>query len=184
MLIIPTIKTARLYLREWQPTHRLPFAELNADPRVMEFFPKCLTAEESDAFVNRIQAHFEKHGFGLWAVEVPGVSAFIGFVGLAIPTFHAHFMPCVEIGWRLAYPHWGKGYATEAARAVLDYGFQKLKLKEIVSFTALTNLRSQRVMQRIGMRHSPEENFDHPLLLNHPLTRHVLYRKKNPQIEY
>jgi RimJ/RimL family protein N-acetyltransferase len=109
---------------------------------------------------------------------VPGVADFIGFVGLSVPTFEAHFTPCVEIGWRLAQEHWGQGYATEAARAAIDFGFQKFELSEIVSFTVPDNLRSRAVMERIGMTRSPADDFDHPALPeNHPLRRHVLYRK-------
>jgi RimJ/RimL family protein N-acetyltransferase len=143
----------------------------------MEFFPNTLNRNESDAMVVRIQDHFARHGFGLWAVEVPGVADFIGFVGLSVPQFEAPFTPCVEIGWRLAFEHWGKGYATEAARAALDFGFQHLSLKEVVSFTVPANRRSRAVMERIGMTRNPLEDFDHPSLPEgHPLRRHVLYR--------
>ncbi len=152
---------------------------MNADPQVMEFFPRPLESAESDAAVGRIRDHFARHGFGLWAVEVPGVADFIGFVGLAIPRFEAHFTPCVEIGWRLAREHWGRGYATEAARAVLEFGFRDLDLDEIVSFTTAANVRSRAVMERIGMTRSPEDDFEHPALAEgHPLRRHVLYRTR------
>ena len=172
-----TIQTPRLHLRAWRDEDLAPFAELNGDPRVMEFFPKVLDRAESDARVAGIRDHFDRHGFGLWAVEVPGVAAFIGFVGLVVTRFEAHFTPCVEIGWRLARDHWGHGYATEAARAVLEFGFRNLGLDEIVSFTTTTNLRSRAVMERIGMTRSPDDDFDHPLLPEgHPLRRHVLYR--------
>ncbi len=118
-----------------------------------------------------------ERGFGLWAVELPGVAPFIGFVGLAAPRFDAHFTPCIEIGWRLAFAHWRQGYASEAARLALDHGFAALRLKEIVSFTAAGNARSRAVMQRLGMRHDPADDFDHPgLPQNHALRRHVLYR--------
>ena len=129
----------------------------------------------------RIREHFDRHGYGLWAVEVPGVADFIGFVGLAVPRFESHFTPCVEIGWRLAREHWGRGYATEAAHAALEFGFLDLALNEIVSFTATTNRRSRAVMERIGMTRSPDDDFDHPSLPEgHPLRRHVLYRAGRP----
>jgi RimJ/RimL family protein N-acetyltransferase len=171
------LETERLLLRRWRPEDREPFARMNADPRVMEFFPKQFTREESDASVDRIDAHFQKHEFGLWAVELPGEAPFIGFIGLAVPRFEAAFTPCVEVGWRLAAEHWGRGYATEGARAALAFGFGSLKLDEIVSFTVPTNVRSRRVMEKIGMSHCPEEDFEHPLVPEgHPLRRHVLYR--------
>lgn len=171
------ITTERLLLRPWRPSDRAPFAALNADPRVMECFPRPLTTAESDAMVDRIEAHFAEKGFGLWAVEVPGVAAFIGFIGLSTPRFTAHFTPCVEIGWRLAHTHWGHGYATEGAKAALAYGFQTLKLPEIVAMTAVTNQRSRRVMEKLGMTHNSADDFDHPLLpAGHPITPHVLYR--------
>jgi RimJ/RimL family protein N-acetyltransferase len=158
-----------------------PFAALNADPRVMEFFPAVLSRAETEARVARIRNQFERNGFGLWALEVPGTADFIGFAGLGIPQFEAPFTPCVEIGWRLAFEHWGHGYATEAARAALDFGFGKLQLEQIVSFTVPANVRSRRVMERLGMTHSPTEDFDHPLVAEgHPLRRHVLYRLIRP----
>lgn len=150
---------------------------MNADPRVMEFLPSVLTREESDALAGRIIEKLTRDGFGLWAVEVVGVADFIGFVGLNAPKFEAHFTPCIEIGWRLAYEHWGHGYATEAATAVMRFGFEQLGLKEIVSFTSTANMRSRRVMERLGMSNSPADDFDHPRLPEgHPLRRHVLYR--------
>jgi RimJ/RimL family protein N-acetyltransferase len=174
-----TIRTTRLRLRGWRDEDLAPFAAMNADPAVMEFFPRPLDRAESDAAVARIREHFARHGFGLWAVEVPGVADFIGFVGLAVPRFEAHFTACVEIGWRLARAHWGRGYATEAARAALDFGFRDLALKEIVSFTVPANLRSRAVMERIGMTRSPDDDFDHPgLPEGNPLRRHVLYRRQ------
>ncbi len=127
--------------------------------------------------VGRIRDHFDAHGFGIWAVEAPGVAAFIGFIGLQRPTFHAHFTPCVEIGWRLSPAFWGKGYATEGARAALRFGFEDLNLDQIVSFTVLANKPSWSVMERIGMTRDPAEDFDHPRLPEgHPLRRHILYR--------
>jgi RimJ/RimL family protein N-acetyltransferase len=172
-----TLHTPRLNRRQWRDEDLAPFAAMNADPVVMEFFPKPLHRAESDEMAARIRDQLASRGFGLWAVEVPGVAGFIGFVGLSVPRFEAHFTPCVEIGWRLAREHWGRGYATEAARAALAFGFQDLALDEIVSFTAAANLRSRAVMERIGMTRSPADDFDHPALPEgHPLRRHVLYR--------
>ena len=168
------IQTTRLLLRRWREGDRPPFAALNADTRVMEHFPSVLTRAESDAAVDRIEAHFEQHGFGLWAVEVPDQAPFIGFVGLAVPSFNAHFTPCVEVGWRLAVDWWGRGYATEAARAVLAIGFGLLALHEIVSMTVPENKRSRRVMERLGMTRDSADDFDHPSQPDH--RSHVLYR--------
>src|SRR5919202_1462463 len=126
------LRTARLLLRRWRDEDRAPFAAMNADPRVMEFFPGVLSRAESDDLAARIDHNFERQGFGLWAVEIPGVTDFAGFVGLAVPRFEAHFTPCVEVGWRLARAYWGRGYATEAARAALAVGFRRLGLDEIV----------------------------------------------------
>src|SRR6266550_6869146 len=175
------LRTDRLRLRRWLPADRDPFAAMNADPAVMEYFPAPLSREESDALATRIEAHFDRHGFGLWAVEIPGVAPFAGFVGLSVPAFNAHFTPCVEIGWRLAVEQWGRGYATEAARAVLTFGFESLGLSEIVSFTVPGNLPSRRVMERIGMAHDPADDFDLPTPPEgHPFRRHVLYRMAKP----
>jgi RimJ/RimL family protein N-acetyltransferase len=150
---------------------------MNSDARVMEFFPNCLSRAESDALVDRIQEHFGERGFGQWVIEVRGVAPFIGFAGLAVPRFSARFMPCVEVGWRLAFEHWGRGYATEAARLALGYGFGILAFSEIVSFTSATNHRSRAVMERLSMRHDPADDFEHPgLPEGHPLRMHVLYR--------
>jgi RimJ/RimL family protein N-acetyltransferase len=171
------LETDRLLLRQWRDSDLAPYAALNADAIVMEFFPRPLDRAESDASAARIQDHFARHGFGLWAVEVPGVAEFIGFVGLSVPAFDARFTPCVEVGWRLAREFWGRGYATEAARAALDFGFHDLGLVEVVSFTVPANLRSRAVMERIGMSRSESDDFDHPSLpAGHPLRRHVLYR--------
>lgn len=171
------IATSRLRLRHWRDADLPAFAAMNADPRVMEHFPARLSRAESDAMVGRIREHFAKHGFGLWAVEVPAVVPFIGYVGLAVPRFEAHFAPCVEIGWRLAAGYWSQGYATEAAAAVLDHAFARLGLDEVVSFTVAANRRSWMVMERLGMTRDPAEDFEHPgLPEGHPLRRHVLYR--------
>ncbi len=162
-------------LRRWREDDKEPFAALNADPVVMEHFPATLSREDSDALAERIEAGFDEHGFGLWAVEADG--EFIGFTGLSVPRFTAPFTPCVEIGWRLARSAWGRGYATEAARASLEDGFGRAGLTEVVSFTAVQNVRSQAVMRRLGMTHDPADDFDHPALpAGHPLRRHVLYR--------
>jgi RimJ/RimL family protein N-acetyltransferase len=167
----------RLILREWRDSDLPAVARMNADPRVMEFMPALLDRATSDALVARQQAAIDSQDFGFWAVEVPDVADFIGFVGLGRPGFVAPFMPCIEIGWQLAYEFWGQGYATEAARIALRYGFSVLGLGEIVSFTAKINERSQRVMRRIGMQHYQAEDFDHPALPpDDRLRRHVLYR--------
>ena len=170
------LRTARLVLRRWREEDLAPFATMNADPRVMEFFPAALTREESDRLVReRVLPQFERRGYGPWAVEVPGVTPFAGFVGLLEHTFPAWFTPCVEVGWRLDARHWGRGYATEGARAALAYGFAVAGLEEIVSMTALTNVRSIAVMRRLGM--APAGQFDHPgVPPGHALRPHVLYR--------
>jgi ribosomal-protein-alanine N-acetyltransferase len=177
------LRTPRLVLRRWQDSDKPPFAALNADPAVMEFIGAPLSADTSDAWVDRINATFESAGFGLWAVQVTddaGTSdplGFIGFVGLNAPSFDAPFTPCVEVGWRLAARSWGHGYATEGARAAITDGFRRLGLDEIVSFTTVSNLRSRRVMQRLGMSRDPADDFDHPRILQgNPLRQHVLYR--------
>ncbi len=169
------LHTDRLILRRWHPADRAAFARLNADPRVMEFYPSVLTRAESDAGADRIERHFEERGFGLWAVELPAVAPFIGFVGLQVPRFSAHFTPCVEIGWRLDPEFWGRGYATEGARAALAFGFEILKLDEIVAMTVPANRRSRAVMERLGMTRDPADDFDNPLVEG-ALKRHVLYR--------
>ena len=164
------IRTDRLVLRQWHEADREPFAALNADPVVMEHFPSTMTREASDAFVDFNIATIAERGWGLWAVEADG--RFIGFVGLNEP----NFMPGVEIGWRLAREAWGHGYATEAARAVLAFARDELGLDEVISFTSTTNVRSRRVMERIGMTHDPEDDFDHPRVDDERIRRHVLYR--------
>jgi RimJ/RimL family protein N-acetyltransferase len=175
-----TLSSGCVCLRRWRDEDREVFAIMNSDARVMEFFPCRLSRVESDAMVDCIQEHFSKHGFGLWAIEVPDVAPFIGFAGLAVPRFSALFTPCVEVSWRLAFEYWGHGYATAAARLALGYGFKTLALSEVVSFTAATNHRSRAVMERLGMRRDPAEDFDHPSLAeNDPLRRHVLYRLRS-----
>ena len=173
----PIIRTPRLALRQWTDADIEPFGAMNADPRVMEHFPSMPTREQTAEMVRILRGRIAERGWGLWAVEVPGVADYIGFVGLAAHRFEAHFTPCVEVGWRLAFDHWGKGYATEAARAALEFGFTRAEFQEIVSFTVPANLRSQAVMKRIGMRRDVADDFDHPNIpQGHPLRRHVLYR--------
>ena len=175
-----TLKTERLILRPWCEQDLEPFAKLNADPRVMEYFPATLSKAESDQLAGRIKTKMDEKGWGIWAVSVPGVAEFIGFIGLNSEdqiSFPAPFTPAVEVGWRIAFEYWGKGYATEGAKAALAYGFETLNLGEIVSFTAVQNMRSRRVMERIGMHHDQRDDFDHPKLAEgHPLRKHVLYR--------
>jgi RimJ/RimL family protein N-acetyltransferase len=162
----------RVLLRQWRDSDREPFAALNGDPETMRYFPSTLTREQSDAMVDWASGLIDERGWGLWAVEVPGVAPFVGFVGLNVP----RFMPdTVEIGWRLLKEHWGNGYATEAAHEALRYGFEELELDEIVAFTVPANTPSRRVMERIGMAHDPSRDFDHPNVPDGPLKRHVLY---------
>lgn len=172
------LRTERLILRRWVSGDRKPFADMNADPEVMNYFPSVLTREESNGLADRVEEHFVTHGFGLWAVEISDLASFAGFVGLSVPRFEAKFTPCVEIGWRLARSYWGHGYATEAALATLAFGFDELRLDQIVSFTVPGNAGSRRVMEKLGMTHNPRDDFEHPLLPEgHSLRRHVLYRK-------
>lgn len=171
------IDTERLRLRRWTDADRPPFAALNADPVVMEFFPDVHDEAKSNDLVERTESCFAERDYGLWAVEIRSTETFAGFTGLAPAEFDAHFTPAVEVGWRLARAHWGHGYASEAALAALRDGFERLGLEEIVSFTAVGNTRSRRVMEKLGMHHDPAEDFDHPALpTGHPLERHVLYR--------
>lgn len=177
---IPVLRGERVVLRAWEPRDAAPFASLNADPVAMEHFPATLSRAESDALIARAQAALETRGWGWWCLEIDGGCA--GFVGLSVPSFEAHFTPCVEIGWRMARPFWGRGYASEAARLVRDFAFRELTLPEIVSFTTVNNRRSQRVMERLDMTRNPAEDFDHPRLpAGHPQRRHVLYRLQNPR---
>jgi RimJ/RimL family protein N-acetyltransferase len=171
------LESERLKLREWIEADREPFGRMNRDTAVMEFFPATLSREESDALVDRAIAHFAQHGFGPWAAELCTSGEFVGYVGLFIPRFEAAFTPCVEIGWRLAPQYWGRGLATEGARAAVRYAFEVLELPKLVSFTVPANVRSTRVMEKLGMTHDASEDFDHPLIAaGHPLRHHVLYR--------
>jgi RimJ/RimL family protein N-acetyltransferase len=171
------IATPRLLLRHWRDEDLEPFRALNADPRVMQHYPDVLSGEQSDTLAERIRKRLLEHDFGFWAVEVPGIADFIGFIGLSVPGFASHFTPCVEIGWRLAVEHWGKGYASEGASAALGRAFVSLNLAEVVSFTIPANRRSIGVMERIGMVRSPADDFDRPGRPDgQPCRRHVLYR--------
>lgn len=171
------IKTERLILRPWKKEDFEPFAQLNADPKVMEYFLSVSTREESDQLANRIYNTFQEQEWGLWAASIPHEADFIGFIGLAQVNFEASFTPAIEVGWRLAHRYWGKGYASEGAKAAIEYGFKTLGLDDIVSFTPVENMRSRRVMEKIGMYHDEQGDFDHPRLpVGHKLRRHVLYR--------
>ena len=176
-MAIPTIETERLRLRAFLDADREPFAALNADPEVMEFMPRALSREESDTFIDLTIQRWAERGYSQWALERRHDGAFVGFTGLSAPGFDAHFTPAVEVGWRLARQAWGHGYATEAGRAAVRYGFATVGLEEIVSFTTVANERSRRVMERLGMTRDPADDFDMPNLpAGHPQRPHVLYR--------
>ena len=169
------LETKRLCLRQWRLDDREFFATLNSDPRVMAFFPSLLTRADSDAMADRCQLLIEQRGWGFWAVEIKATLEFIGFVGLHMPSAELPFSPCVEIGWRLAFHQWGKGFATEAASEVLNFGFDALGLQEIVSFSTIINIRSRAVMMRLGMCECG--TFDHPHVPESTgLRLHCLYR--------
>ncbi len=174
---IDELTTPRLILRRFRDSDLEPFVAMNADPEVMAHYPKTMTREESVVQLERIATHFEKFGYGVWAVEHRDTHAFVGAVGIFHSRFEAHFTPCVELFWRLARAHWGSGFATEAAYAARDVGIDRLRFPEIVAFTSEQNKRSRRVMERIGMSRNPADDFDHPSVPpGHPLSRHVLYR--------
>lgn len=171
------IKTDRLLLRQWREEDLRPLIAMNRDPNVMEFVGPTLSEDQSRAMMERSRESWNDRGFGRFVIDVPGVAGSIGFVGLAVPRFKAHFTPCVEIGWRLSRKYWGLGYATEGATAVLDHAKKALGLTEIVAFTAETNLRSRRVMEKIGLKRDPLDDFGHPNFSpNDPLRACVLYR--------
>jgi ribosomal-protein-alanine N-acetyltransferase len=175
------LRGPRVTLRPWCAQDLDAFAALNADPRVMAFLLKPLSRDETAAMMDRMQARLLAQGWGHWALEVEGRC--IGFIGLSEPGFEAAFTPCVEVGWRLAADAWGHGYATEGARLALAHGFGPVGLQEIVSFTTVGNLRSRRVMERLGMTRDPADDFDHPRLPGHPLQPHMLYRLRREVFE-
>ncbi len=176
-MTLPVLRTERLILRPWKESDLIPFAELNADPKVMEFFAAPLSKQESNALAKKIQQEFEQRRYGYWAVEIPEKASFIGYIGLNYWNYEMPFAPCIDVGWRLAFPYWGNGYATEGARASLWYGFEILKFTEIVSMATIGNIRSHRVMDRIGMKYTAAEDFEHPRVpKGHPLSLRRLYR--------
>ena len=171
------LQTSRLILRNWKQNDIEPFAILNSDPRVCQFLPNVLSQEETLTSVIKIQSHFKKHAFGLFAVELISTKTFIGFVGLKYFSFDSHFTPSVQLAWRLSWKNWGQGLATEATQKVTQYGFETLGLPEILAITAKNNQGSRRVMEKLGMFTNEDENFLHPQLeYSHPLAEHVLYR--------
>lgn len=177
-------RTERLLLRQWREDDREPFAAMNADPEVMRHFPSVLDREASDAVLDRLRAAVDEQGWGLWAVERLDTGQLLGFTGLSVPRHPLPFMPCVEVGWRLARSAWGHGFATEAAREALRVGFDELGLDEVVSFAVVGNTASRAVMERLGLTRDPADDFDHPALpVGHPLRRHVLYRLRRPRTE-
>lgn len=174
---MPTIflETPRLILRHWQESDHESYIQLNADMEVMEFFPSTLSPEESLAQIDRIAARITEDGYGFFALERKDNHRFIGFTGLSNPGFECWFTPCIEIGWRLSKANWNQGFATEAAKACLEFGFETLALNEIYSFTSIHNLRSEQVMKKIGM--AQVGLFDHPLITDgHVLKKHVVYK--------
>lgn len=172
----PSIETERLLLRQWRQEDKAPYAALNADPEVMKHFPSTLAAAQSDEMVDVMTSVLAENGRGLWATEVKATETFIGFIGLNLTRF-AIFEPRLEVGWRLAKHAWGNGYAPEGARAVLAFAFERLELPgdEVISFTTEDNLKSRRVMEKIGLVHHPTRDFDHPMFPDWPNRRHVLY---------
>jgi len=173
----PSRRTERLLLRGWRDEDRDAIAALNADRAVMRYFPEPLSREQSDALFDRLDAAIREHGWGLWALERLDTGRLVGFTGLAVPIHDLPFQPCVEVGWRLARSAWGHGFATEAADSALQVGFDEVGLDEVVSFTTVANQRSRAVMERLGMRRDPAEDFEHPARPpGDPLRPHVLYR--------
>lgn len=175
-----SLRTSRLLLRPWRDADVAAYAELAADPAVMEYLRPVAEPGAAEAWVARVRAHWRQHGFGQWVVEILGEASLVGVVGLIRISYEAHFTPAVEVAWRLVRAQWGRGYATEAARAAVDYGFGTLGLTEIVAITVPANLRSRRVMERLGMTRTPEDDFDHPDVPEGPLKRCVLYRLRCP----
>lgn len=177
----PSIETPRLILRDWRDADIEAWVQMNADPRVTEFFARNYTRELSESLAAAMREQLDAKGYGWWAVEVRGGAPFAGVICLQEVPFQASFTPANEIGWRFSVENWGRGYATEGARAALDFAFNELAWHEVVAFTAASNLRSQRVMERLRMTHDPGDDFDHPRIEpGHPLHRHVLYRIKKP----
>lgn len=171
------LETDRLILRSWREKDLLPMVAINQDPKVCEYFPEIGNRDTTIALIDRIIKHDEENGFSLYAVEIKATQEMIGFLGLMTPSFEAHFTPAIEIGWRLSSQHWNKGFATEGAKAVLEHAFTDLNLEEVVSFTVVNNQPSRRVMEKIGMKRNPDDDFDHPKInKDNPLKRHVLYR--------
>lgn len=173
------LQTPRLGLRTWKESDLDPFAQLNANPKTMQFYPSTLDRTASQKMLLRIQKQYQEFGFSVYAVDLLEQQQFIGYIGFMRPTFESYFTPCVEIGWRLDPKVWNQGLATEGALACLNYGFEQLKFKEIYSFTAAINKPSERVMQKIGLQKI--DSFEHPLLdKNSPLALHVLYKIITP----
>jgi ribosomal-protein-alanine N-acetyltransferase len=180
-VVTVSLATERLWLRPWRDTDLAAFAAMSADPAVMEFLLPLAGPGACEEWAARLRAHWREHGFGRWVIELPGEASFAGVVGLAWIPYEAHFTPAVEIAWRLARAYWGRGHASEAARAALDYGFDALGLAEIVAVTVPANQRSRRVMERLGMTRDPSDDYDHPNVPEGPLKQHVLYRLRNPR---
>ncbi len=180
---IERIESARLILRQWKESDITPFAKMNSNPKVMEYFPSLSSSEESNEMIRRFQKHIEEQGFGPWAAELKSSGEFIGFIGLVTVGPQFPFSPAIEIGWRLTPQYWGQGLAPEGAIEVLQHAFNPLALEEVVAMTAKLNLPSQRVMQKIGMSYQEKDDFDHPKIeVAHPLCRHVLYRVRKKSI--
>ena len=175
MTDIIELETHRLRLRQWRESDFEAFAKMNADVKVMEYYPSVLTAEQSNDLADKIQARIKENGWGFWAIELKSTNTFIGFTGLNEPSYVLPVTPCIEIGWRLAYQYWGKGYVTEAARKCLSVAFEQLKCPVVYSFTSVQNKKSEAVMQRLNMVNL-EQNFEHPIIpIDNPLREHVLY---------
>jgi RimJ/RimL family protein N-acetyltransferase len=175
------LETPRLILREWRDADVDAWAVMGTDPRVMEHFPALHDRSQSEASAARFRDRLERDGYGWWPIEVKGGAAFAGVILLQAIPFESHFTPAIEVGWWLAHEHWGNGYATEGARAALDFAFNELQRTEVVAITTPVNVRSQRVMQRLGMTRDPRDDFEHPWIAEgHRLRTHVLYRLKRP----
>jgi RimJ/RimL family protein N-acetyltransferase len=178
---MPPIETPRLLLRQWRDADLEPWAEMSADLRVMEFLGAPLDAARAIAIGKSLAERHERDGYGWWVVEVKDGPPFAGLIALQDVPFEAHFTPALEVGWRLAAPHWGNGYATEGAAAAIAFAFDELDRSEVVAMTAKRNLQSQRVMQRLGMTCDPADDFDNPRVAEGSALRpHVLYRIYRP----